>query len=123
MHKSPFKRIFFSIIIGTFLSLISLAAIIFLVDPYEESPAGKALFFISLFLAFLGIFTIAGYYVRKWKSGRESLAHIQHSFRQGTLFSLILTLLLILEMLNLFNWGSVVLVAGIGILTEGFLTK
>lgn len=120
---SSFQKIFLSIIIGTLLSLASLIAIVVLIDPYSESALGKALFFVSFFLAFLGIFTIAGYFIRKWRTKRETLVHIQHSFRQGILFSLILTSLLILEMLSFFNWGTVLLVLGAGIAVEGVLTK
>lgn len=120
---SSLKKIFLTTIIATVLSLASLAAVVVLVDPYEESVFGLSIFFISVFLSFLGIFTIAGYYVRKWKSKRESISHVQHSFRQGILFSLILTSLLLLQVFKLFNWGTVLLVLGAGIAVEGILTK
>lgn len=120
---SSFQKIFRSIIIGTLLSLASFIAVVVLVDPYSEANFGKALFFISFFLAFLGIFTIGGYFIRKWRSKRETLIHIQHSFRQGILFSLILTALLLLETFEMFNWGTALIVLGSGIAAEGVLTK
>lgn len=94
------------------------------VNPYCEGHLGKVLFFISIFLFFLGIFTIAGFCLRKWMIHKKTcLSCIRDSFRQGILFSLILTILLFLQMIGMFNWGSIILVIGIGIIIEGALVK
>jgi len=119
-----FKKIFFWIILGTILSAMSLIAIVMFVNPYCEGHLGKVLFFISIFLFFLGIFTIAGFCLRKWMIHKKTcLSCIRDSFRQGILFSLILTILLFLQMIGMFNWGSIILVIGIGIIIEGALVK
>jgi len=119
-----FKKIFFWIILGTILSAISLIAIVMFVNPYCEGHLGKVLFFISIFLFFLGIFTIMGFYLRQWIIHKKTcLSCIRDSFRQGILFSLILTVLLFLQMIGMFNWGSIILTMGVGIVVEGILAK
>ncbi len=124
MIADSFKKIFFWIILGTILSAISLIAIVMFVNPYCEGHLGKVLFFISIFLFFLGIFTIMGFYLRQWIIHKKTcLSCIRDSFRQGILFSLILTVLLFLQMIGMFNWGSIILTMGVGIVVEGILAK
>ncbi|TRZ77974.1 hypothetical protein D4R87_01695 [bacterium] len=119
-----FKKILFWIILGTILSAVSLIAIVVFTNPYCEGHLGKVLFFISIFLFFLGIFTIAGFCLRKWIIHKKTgLSCIRDSFRQGILFSLILTILLFLQMIGMFNWGSVMLIMGVGIISEGALAR
>ena len=119
-----FKKIFSWIILGTILSALSLIAIVILVDPYCEGHLGKVLFFISIFLFFLGVFTIMGFYLRQWIVHKKTcLSCVRDSFRQGILFSLVLTILLFFQMMGIFNWGTIILVMAIGIIIEGALLK
>jgi len=122
--SDSFKKIFFWIILGTILSALSLIAIVIFVDPYCEGHLGKVLFFISIFLFFLGVFTVAGFYLRQWLIHKKTcLSCMRDSFRQGILFSLILTILLFLQMIGMFNWGTIILTMIIGMIIEGALLK
>lgn len=124
MIVDSFKKIFFWIVLGTILSAMSLVAIVMFINPYCEGHLGKVLFFISIFLFFLGVFTIVGFCLRKWIIHKKTcLSCARDSFRQGILFSLILTMLLFLQMIGMFNWGSIILVIGIGVVMEGALAK
>lgn len=119
-----YKKTLILIFSGTVFSFLSLTAIAVFIDPYCEGSLGKILFFISIFLSFLGFFTITGFYLRKWLLKREApFFQIKNSFRQGIFFSLILTSFLILQTLRMFNWITIAIVVGGGILAEGITSK
>lgn len=73
-----------------FLSLASLIAIIFLVNPYNASRLNLALFSSVLFLLFFSLFSWLGFYVRTRFVTENTLNRIlKMAFRQGFLISII----------------------------------
>lgn len=80
------------------ISLISLIVILTNIDPYKASILYPILFYLSFFIAVFGIFTLAGFYLRKLVIKHKIPARLfKTSLTQGILISLILTIFLILR--------------------------
>ncbi len=68
------------------------------IDPFTTNFLGFLLFYLTLFLALMGSFTLLGVYLRKMRMPDALLFHlVTLSSRQGVLLSLFLLLLLILQ--------------------------
>lgn len=84
----------------SFLTLISLFSLVFIltkVDPYNAEYLIFVLFYLSFFIAVFGLFTLAGFYLRKLLVKNKITARLfKTSFKQGILISVILTALLFL---------------------------
>ncbi len=98
-----------SYLLGMFLSTIvcwlAFGLILYYVNPYNSGALGLIAFYISLFFASIGTLTIAGFYLRVWFSKNEILfAHVNPSFRQAILLSIILVGSLVLQAFRLLTW-------------------
>ncbi len=81
----------------TLISLISLSFILIKIDPYNAELLQFIFFYLSFFVAVAGIFSLAGFYLRKLFIKNKIPARLfKTSFKQGILFSIILTGLLLL---------------------------
>ncbi len=68
------------------------------IDPFTTNFLGFLLFYLTLFLALMGSFTLLGVYLRKLRMPDALLFHlVTLSSRQGVLLSLLLIALLILQ--------------------------
>ncbi|MEK7564967.1 MAG: hypothetical protein AAB394_01695 [Patescibacteria group bacterium] len=92
-----------------FLSLISLIAIIFLINPYNASVENLALFSGVLFLVLFSLFSWLGFYVRKRFITEDSFRRIlKMAFRQGFLISVMPVVYLWLSHFNLLKVWTVI---------------
>ncbi|MDR3642931.1 MAG: hypothetical protein P4L74_04870 [Candidatus Doudnabacteria bacterium] len=89
---------------STFLALFSLAAIINFTDPTQASWITFGFFYVSLFLFFLGIFTLAGLSIRQWLAPGHYVKNLGSSFRQGFLASLLVSISFLLLADRLLFW-------------------
>ncbi len=98
---------------------------IFYLNPNTNRTLALSSFFISLFFALAGTFTLAGFFIRTALSHNELYyANINVSFREGFLLSLIIIGILALQLLKLLTWWDASLFVAIMILVEFyFLTK
>jgi len=84
-------------ILLTAISLISLLFILFKIDPYNADLIHFILFYLSFFVVITGLFSLAGFYLRKlFIKNKIPIRLFKTSFKQGILISLILTGLLLL---------------------------
>lgn len=91
------------------------------IDPLATNSLGYLSFFVSLFFALLGSFTIIGFYLRLWFSKNEHYyENIGVSFRQAILLSVCVLGLLILQSLGLLNIFDGILLVLCIILLEGY---
>jgi len=85
----------------SFLTLVSLVSLIFILvkmDPYNAELIHFILFYLSFFVAVAGLFSLAGFYLRKLVIKNKIPARLfQTSLKQGILISLILTIFLLLR--------------------------
>jgi len=98
-----------SYLLGMFLSTIvcwlAFGLILFYINPYNSGPLGLTAFYVSLFFASVGTLTLIGFYLRVWFSKNEVLfAHVNPSFRQAILLSIILVGSLVLQGFGLLTW-------------------
>ncbi len=93
-------------------------------SPYETSGVSLYLFFSTLFIALSCTFAVAGFYFRLWLLKNEIFyKHINVSFRQGVLLSIITVLSLVFQKLKLLNWWSGILILAIVVLIEFYFSS
>lgn len=108
-------------------AVISWAAwiiVIFKLDPYESTGMALGLFFVSLFFALIGTFTLLGFGMRRWLSKQEVYYHhLTVSLRQGLLLSICTLLCIILLILGILTWWNGLLLVTVAVLIELVLTS
>ncbi len=108
-------------------SVLSLAAVLLVViklDPFSTPGLALTLFYLSLFLTLTGIFTIFGFYTRKYLiHGDVSYNYINVSVRQAILLSICTIGFLIFQMLGVLTWWDGTLLIGIILLLEFYFSS
>jgi hypothetical protein len=93
--------------------------ILFYVNPDEAGFVGFLAFYLSLFFALTGTFSLIGFYLRVWLSRNEILfKHISPAFRQGFFLALILVISLVLQAFRILTWWDGLLLVGSVVLLE-----
>ena len=112
-------------IIATSLCLSSFILVLFYINPTQTNTLGFVCFYLSLLFTLAGLFTLLGFYIRKWFTHNEIIfAHVGISFRQALLFSLCITGCLILQSMRMFSfWTGGLLIASICLLEFFFLAR
>ena len=97
-------------IFATILSAIGWVMILITVDPFSTNILGFILFYTSLFLTIMGVFSILGFIIRFIALKRRLVVHsVIISFRQAFLISFVFSVSLFLLSQGLFSWLSVLL--------------
>lgn len=88
-----------TMILATVLCWLAWIFVLINVDPFETSPVGLAFFYLSLFLAGLGTWSLAlfGLYWFWHRATWPLFRYVQKSFREAIWISLFATLLLWLQ--------------------------
>ena len=110
MLKSPKQQV---ALIGfsTLLAAFSLGSIITFTDPFTASWITLVFFYLSLFLATLGIFTLLGLGLRQILKQKVYVINLSNSFRQALLISLLIMVsFLLLSQQLLFWWVELSLI-------------
>ena len=107
----------------TFASLVCWLAWFFIVlnfDPTEASLSVFFLFYSTLFLGLLGIFSVIGFLIKRkiLKSDEVVFRHVKNTFRQSILVSFLVVLSLLLLQLDLFRWWNAMLLLLVFVLLE-----
>jgi len=99
--------------------------VIFKIDPYSSGWVGLASFYLILFLALLGTLSLIGFFGRMIFLRRSVLFHhIGISLRQAILFSILITISLLLQANRLFTWwNAILLVLSFTLLEFFFLSR
>ncbi|MCK5084980.1 MAG: hypothetical protein KAQ64_04975 [Candidatus Pacebacteria bacterium] len=119
------RTYFLGMIISAILCFVSWILIVFYVDPETSGLIGVVLFFLMLFFSLSGLFALLGFYLkRKFFKNKVEFGQIGTAFRQGILFSLIFTGMLMLQSLGmLFWWSAILFIIGISLLELYFMSK
>lgn len=118
------KQLLIIVATATAICGVSLAFVIFNVDPTASGALGLLLFYASVFFTLLGLFFIIMSSIRKLKNKTE-LEHIivASSFRQSFFFSLIVIGGLFLQSKHFLTWWNmIILVVAIGLMEYFFLS-
>jgi len=106
-------------------SVFALVFIILYIDPESSGIAGKALFFLVLFIALDGIFNLILLKLRKKIINSETIfANMALTFRQSILLALLVSGLLLMQGERMLVWWSgLLLLAGIFLIEFYFFSK
>ena len=99
--------------------------LIFNINPYQAPFWIVSILYITIFLFFMAIFGILGFYIKVWATNREVIfAHLGPTLRQGALISLIIVGLLFLQQVRVLNWWVAILfVVSVGLIELFFRTR
>jgi len=105
-------------ILGSALSLFGFFMVLFFINPNESGIFLFLLFYLSLALSSLGLFTVLGFFIRQWKSKKEMVFYqVIISFRQAMWISIVLVVSLFLQSNGLLNWiNEILLILALGLI-------
>lgn len=119
-----YKQYLWTIGLTALVSWAAWGMVIAKLDPYESTSLALGLFFISLFFAFIGLFTVIGFGLRRWIGKNEIYYHhLSVSLRQGLLLSLCTLLCIGFLMLGVLKWWNGLLVVTMAVLIEMYITS
>lgn len=108
--------------LATVVSLVILATVVFYLNPQEAGWWGLALFYVSLFLTLLGIFTLLGFILRVWLINVPVFQQVGVAFRQASWLAILVVFGLILQSYAWLNWWTMLLmVLLLSAIETGFL--
>jgi len=110
---------------STLLALTGYLFVVFRIDPEKSGMAGQLLFYGSMFLFFSGLFIIFFTWLGNKKENGENvnIEHISMSFRQGTLLSFLILILLFFQQKGILTWWDGLLaIAGVFLIELYFLS-
>lgn len=93
--------------IVTLVCWLGWITVLFYIDPHSTGVVGLILFYLSLFFALIGTFSLLGFFFRVWFLKTEMIfRHVGIAFRQALLFALLLVGSLILQGMRVFTWWN-----------------
>jgi hypothetical protein len=113
------------IMFSSVLSWLSFFLVINRLDPFANTATALVSYYITLFLALTGTFTIIGFYIRLWWLKNSLYYHnINISFRQGFLVALGVCAMLGFQSLRILNWwDGIIIVIIVTIIEFSFLSN
>ena len=94
----------------TLVCWIAWLFVLYFMDPLGAGSVGFLLFYMSLFFASLGTFSLLGFFIRVWFSKEQVIfRHLGIATRQSLWFSGLIVLTLILQASEFLQWWSIVL--------------
>lgn len=113
------KAFIASVVFSSIMSLVAWILILVYIDPSKMEGWWLVLFYAILFLFFISFFLLLGLWGRKLMFGRRlNISAFMNSFRQATLFSLLLVGVLILQSFQLLAWWNGLLLVGAVVFLE-----
>jgi len=109
--------------VGTLLCWGILGFILLTVDPLTAGITGMIFFYLSLFLALVGTFSVLVFLVRRMFDKNEEVIfrHVRKTFRQSVTIALFVILVLFLQQKQLLTWWNGLLLVIIFIALEGIV--
>jgi hypothetical protein len=114
----------FLMLISTLACLFAFLAVVYFFDPTSGGILPLILFYLSLFLTLIGIFSLLGLFARLiFTKDTLVFKKVVTSFRQGIWFALLINVSLYLQSIKLFSWASLsFLILALGILELFFMS-
>ena len=109
--------------LGTGLCWIAWFFILFSVDPIQAGRLVFFFFYVSLFMAVVGTFSVLGFLIRRWVVKDDELVfrHVKRTFRQSIFIAAVLIVVLMLLSNRLLAWWNLVLLLGLCIFLEAIV--
>lgn len=92
-------------------SLIAWIIVIWKLDPFQSTGLALGLFFISLFVFLVSLFTLLGFFVRQYiNKGEIFFVHFNVSLRQGILLAALSAVALFFLIIGVLRiWNAIIL--------------
>ena len=103
------KRYLILMSLATVLCCLAWLSVIFYINPQEAGLLGFSLFYISLFLALVGLFALVGCFIKIWFLPQPIAKQVIVAFRQAIWFSILIIFCLVLQSQRLLAWWTIVL--------------
>jgi len=99
--------------------------LIFNINPFQAPFWIVSIFYITVFLFFMAVFGISGFYMKVWATNREVIfALLGPTLRQAAIISLIIVGLLFLQQVRVLNWWVAILyIVSVGLIELFFRTR
>lgn len=105
------------------LSWIAWLLVVLKLSPYESMTVSLIFFLLTFFIALACTFAVFGFYFRVWISGNEVFyRHINVALRQGVFLAFLSIFSLVLQMMQLLNWLTGILVIIVAVLLEFYFS-
>ena len=115
------KKYLFLMVLATVLCWAAWLFVLFFINPKGAGIVGLTFFYLSLFLGLLGMFSVLGFAVRYlFKRTEFTYRQVKTAFRQGAMFSLLLTSSLFLQSQRLLVWWNMILFVALLAVVEYF---
>lgn len=122
--RENYQRYLLPIGLASLFSWIAWIMVVSRLDPYESTSLALVLFFISLFFALIGSFTLIGFGLRRWLSKEQlSYHYLSISLRQGLLLSFCTLVCIGFLILGVLRWWNGLLLVAVAVLIELFITS
>lgn len=98
---------------GTLLCWLAWVFVILKVSPYDGGLIGLISFYLSLFLAIIGTFSVFGFMIRSiiLKDDEAVFRHVKHTFRQSIFVALVIVMMLVMLSRGwLYWWNAIILI-------------
>jgi hypothetical protein len=123
-NAESYKQYILTIGLTALVSWAAWGMVVAKLDPYESTSMAMGLFFISLFFAFIGTFTLIGFGLRRWIGKAEVYYHhLSVSLRQGMLLSLCTLLCISFLIMGVLKWWNGLMLVTIAVLVELYITS
>lgn len=94
---------------ATLVSWIAWLIVLFYINPAEAGFIGFLLFYVSLFFALIGTFSLVGFFGRVWFTKEQIIfRHLGVSTRQSFFFAVLVVGILLLQGAGLYRWWTVI---------------
>lgn len=109
--------------VGTLLAWAAWVFVLLNLSPLGGNLLSLFSFYLSLFMAIVGTFSVIGFTVRRFIIGNDEIIfrHVRQTFRQGILLGLAIILVLILLSQGLLFWWNAIMLALFFIFVEVIL--
>lgn len=93
---------------ATLISWIAWLVVLFYINPVESGVIGFVFFYVSMFFALIGTFSLIGFFGRVWFTKEPIIfRHLGISTRQSLWFAILIVGTLLLQSADLYRWWSI----------------
>ncbi|MBM3256180.1 MAG: hypothetical protein FJZ04_01780 [Candidatus Moranbacteria bacterium] len=104
---------------ATMVAFMGWVLVLLYIDPTNSGYMGLILFYTTLFLGLVGLFTLFSFSLKRWIGNNEIIfAYVASSFRQGFFLAVIVVGLLVMQGARILNWWDALLFVGAVALLE-----
>lgn len=112
------------IALTAFIGWITLAIVVFRLDPFTSTTLALPFFFLALFFALSTTLALTGFYSRVWFRTNEIYqAHIPISLRQGILISIAVCVTMVFQIHRMLTWWDGILIVAAVSLVELYFSS